>query len=263
MKAYAPIARPWLKAGLEVLLVENEERVLELRSVPAQEAGSSREVVRSVSPSPVQAVVQERRQPAPRQPAPRPEPLPQSSGKPMQKPAPARPAASAVRQASPLETPGALPVENWPSAWLALKDRRPLPQRPLVLWSYAGLGEDLAGTPDETRRRVIVRLLTELRHPAGTHVFWPYGLPGEESSEKASLFWSGVKLLDPRVILLFGSDTRDALAMPKTLLPFGQTRVHGRLIIQLPRPQALAVDESAFRQVQAFLARFLRFCASR
>jgi hypothetical protein len=70
-------------------------------------------------------------------------------------------------------------------------------------------------------------------------------------------------MLDPRVLLLFGSDTRDALDMPRTLKPFGQLRLHGRLIIQLPRPQALAEDEAAFRQVQAFLARMLRFCCSR
>ncbi|MBQ9105778.1 MAG: hypothetical protein IJY48_06605, partial [Mailhella sp.] len=85
--------------------------------------------------------------------------------------------------------------------------------------------------------------------------------PGEEPSAEASLFWSGVSMLDPRVLLLFGSDTRDALDMPKSLLPFCQARVHGRLVIQLPRPQALAGDESAFRQAQAFLSRILRFCA--
>lgn len=144
-----------------------------------------------------------------------------------------------------------------------MKDRRPLPPRPLVLWTYAGLGDDLTGTPDEARRRVVVRMLTALNHPAGTHVFWPFALSGDTSSPEASLFWSGVKMLDPRVILLFGSDTRDALEMPKTLKPFGQARVYGRLIVQLPRPQALAEDDAAFRQVQAFLARMLRFCASR
>ena len=162
-----------------------------------------------------------------------------------------------------LATPGALPPERWPSAWLALKNRRPLPPRPLVLWTYTGLGDDLTGTPDEARRRVVVRMLTELKHPAGTHVFWPYALEGETPLPEASLFWSGVKMLDPRVLLLFGSDTRDALDMPRTLKPFGQLRLHGRLIIQLPRPQALAEDEAAFRQVQAFLARMLRFCCSR
>ena len=160
-----------------------------------------------------------------------------------------------------LATPGALAVEQWPSSWLALKNRRPLPSRPLVLWTYAGLGEDLTGTPDETRKQVIVRMLMELRHPGGTHVFWPCNLPGEENG--AALFWSGVKLLNPRVLLLFGSDTRDALSMPKTLFPFCEERVNGRLVIQLPRPSSLAEDEPSFSRALVFLSQRLKFCAKR
>jgi len=94
-------------------------------------------------------------------------------------------------------------------------------------------------------------------------VFWPFSLPGAEVKEGASLFWSGVKLLDPRVVLLFGSDTRDALAMPRTLLPFCQERIYGRLVVQLPRPQALAADEAAFQRVQTFLASLHRFYFAR
>ena len=274
MKGYAPIVRPWLKAGLNVLLMEDEARVLALRAKPE---GTAQEC----QPQPVKPVAQAapvvpsavpprfaspRKAPAC---APRPEAV-ASAASVEQKKAPASPVAPRVAQPaqarggqSLLAAPGALPVDRWPAPWLALKDRRPLPQRPLVLWSYAGLGEDLAGAPDEARKRVIVRMLTELKHPVGTHVFWPFALAGEAPSAEASLFWSGVSLLDPRVLLLFGSDTRDALNMPKTLLPFCQARVHGRLVIQLPRPQALAADESAFRQAQAFLARILSFCAKR
>ena len=267
--------RPWLKAGLNVLLMEDEARVLALRATP-ESAGQERQ------PQPVKPVVQA----APSMPssvpprfAPPPRKAPVCASPPEvvapaapmeQKKPPVSQAAPRMAQPTPargtqslLAAPGALPVERWPAAWLALKDRRPLPQRPLVLWSYAGLGEDLAGTPDEARKRVIVRMLTELKHPVGTHVFWPFALAGETPSAEASLFWSGVSFLDPRVLLLFGSDTRDALNMPRTLLPFCQARVHGRLVIQLPRPQALAADESAFRQAQAFLARILSFCAKR
>lgn len=268
MKACPLIVRPWLKAGLSTLLMENEARVLELRADAGavqsgtQTAPSSSDplafvppsrpsVPRPFRPAPVQDVAPERRQAAP----------PVSAAQAQSRPAsPAQPRPSAQTL---LATPGALPPERWPAAWQALKNRRPLPSRPLVLWTYAGLGDDLTAAPDEARRRVVVRMLTELKHPAGTHVFWPFALTGEASSPEASLFWSGVKMLDPRVLLLFGSDTRDALDMPKTLKPFGQLRLHGRLIIQLPRPQALAEDEAAFRQVQAFLARMLRFCCSR
>ena len=265
--------RPWLKAGLNVLLMENEARVLALR-VNSGEKAPEKAPASGPGPAPVPVAASGVPAPSPAAPprfappvrqapanAPRPKaPVPVEQ----KKAVPAAPQFARSRGGqSLLAAPGALPVERWPEAWLALKDRRPLPQRPLVLWSYAGLGDDLAGTPDELRKRVIVRMLTELRHPVGTHVFWPFALAGEEPSPEASLFWSGVSFLDPRVLLLFGSDTRDALEMPKSLLPFCQARVHGRLVIQLPRPQALAADESAFRQAQAFLARILSFCAKR
>jgi len=352
MNGGSPLVRPWLKAGLNVLLVDDEARALELRGGDG-ESGASRQEMdggaaqRGPANGPVNGPAQPANAhgpasagpvrvergaaparpadfgipPRPEMPAPRPgKPAPNfddarfarpvvsgatrtvpPAARPDARPdaprplAPQNPApnpANAPRTANPatpqnpapnpvpapaprpaprpgtslLAAPGALPVESWPASWLALRDRRPLPPRPLVLWSYAGLGDDLVGTPDEARRRVIVRMLTELRHPVGTHVFWPFALPqedsaGAESSAQASLFWSGVSMLDPRVLLLFGSDTRDALDMPKSLLPFCQARVHGRLVIQLPRPQALASDESAFRQAQAFLSRILRFCA--
>lgn len=270
MKGYAPIVRPWLKAGLRVLLMENEERVLALRTSTGENAEQS--------PAPVfQAERRQEAHPAVPQSVPGPVARPRGGRPPVKEtpesvrrpsnpsgeraPAqtpPVRPAGAAL-----LTTPGALPPERWPASWLALKNRRPLPSRPLVLWTYAGLGEDLSGTPNEERKRVIVRMLMELRHPAGTHVFWPFALAGEGFSPEGSLFWSGVKLLNPRVLLLFGSDTRDALAMPKTLLPFCQDRVNGRLVIQLPRPQALAADEASFQRAQAFLARILRFCSAR
>ena len=267
--------RPWLKAGLNVLLMEDEARVLALRATPEstvqeRQPQTVKPVVQAAPAMP--SAVPPRFAPPPRKApacAPRPEVV-MPAAPVEQKKAPVPPATPRVAQPAPmrggqslLAAPGALPVDRWPAAWLSLKDRRPLPQRPLVLWSYAGLGEDLAGTPDEARKRVIVRMLTELKHPVGTHVFWPFALAGETPSAEASLFWSGVSFLDPRVLLLFGSDTRDALTMPKTLLPFCQARVHGRLVIQLPRPQALAAEESAFRQAQAFLARILSFCAKR
>ena len=263
--------RPWLKAGLNVLLLEDEARVLELCAVPDTPAAVPAETVRAASNArPGSVPFQPKAPPVPpRRPVPAQSVSQPAVGIPAQKPAapvaprPAPQTAKARGMQSLLGAPGALPVDRWPASWVALKDRRPLPQRPLVLWTYAGLGEDLVGTPDEARRRVIVRMLTELRHPVGTHVFWPFALAGEGLSPEASLFWSGVTLLDPRVILLFGSDTRDSLNMPKSLLPFCQERIHGRLIIQLPRPQALASDESAFRQAQAFLARILSFCAKR
>ena len=269
MMVRSAIVRPWLKAGLSVLLLENERRVAELCS-NGEKTEDHTQVTAAALPSgtgyrPADTPV-----------------APHSVQKMTKAGAAVRPArgrgteekveAGNIRTAQPssgrdssalLATPGALPVNEWPDTWLALKNRRPLPPRPLVLWTYAGLGEDLTARPDEVRRQVIVRMLMELRHPGGTHVFWPCGLAGEKPEDGPTLFWSGVKLLNPRVLLLFGSDARDALSMPKTLLPFCQERVYGRLVIQLPRPQALAADEQAFQRALAFLSRLLSFCARR
>lgn len=289
MMVPSSIVRPWLKAGLSALLLESPQRVAELRASKG-EAGEESSVPRSAGVP--RQVPPSFRAPAPeRRGVSRPSSAPSRVGdafaldSPVQAASPraeapasaqvrqspsARPAAGAAQTRPALSsdggllaTPGALPVEQWPASWLALKNRRPLPPRPLVLWTYAGLGEDLTGRPDDVRRQVIVRMLMELRHPGGTHVFWPCGLAGEKPEDGPALFWSGVKLLNPRVLLLFGSDARDTLSMPKTLLPFCQERVYGRLVIQLPRPQSLAQDEASFKRALAFLSRLLRFCARR
>ena len=300
MMVRSAIVRPWMKNGLSVLLLENEQRVAELRGTEEEslKAASAERVASPAAPPAFRAPAQaggtrpapsaERRMPAGRGAASAPV---QSGGERFPKPAPSAGVSPAPQAATPvaaqrfserassaaepvhaaassgnagiLATPGARPVEEWPAGWLALKNRRPLPPRPLVLWTYAGLGEDLTGTPDEVRKRVIVRMLMELHHPGGTHVFWPCGFAGEKPEDGPALFWSGVRLLNPRVLLLFGSDARDTLSMPKTLLPFCQERVNGRLVIQLPRPQSLAADEASFKRALAFLSRLLRFCTRR
>lgn len=51
-----------------------------------------------------------------------------------------------------------------------------------------------------TRQQIMVRMLKELRHPGGTHVFWPYALPDDATPggpDAPSLFWSGAALLRP------------------------------------------------------------------
>lgn len=254
--ALSPALRPWLKAGLATLLLDGEERALALRAAPVQEAAALRPAFPArrpgASPAPPapRATARDHASPA----AALQTPVQTSGGTP----------ARNVRPAETLSASGrVLPPEAWPAAWQSLKNRRPLPPRPLVFWTYAGLGDDLMGTPDPARQQVIVRMLKELRHPGGTHVFWPYALPGDSAGAEApSLFWSGAALLRPRALLLFGSEARDALAMPKRLVPYCQDRVDGRLVIQLPQPATLAGKEDAFRRALAFLSRLLAFCST-
>lgn len=262
MNTRPPLLRPWLQTGLSFLLLENEERVKELMAGERAKKGQSAQKTRA--PLPAQG-----RRTVAANPVERQERSPQTS------PAMRTPPTIAARPAPPASPspeiqkereyalPGVLPESAWPASWQALKNRRKLPSSPLVLWTYAGLEEDLMGAANRERQQFITRMLVALKHPGGTHVFWPYALPGEEVLQQPSLFWSGVALFDPRVLLLFGSDARDALAMPRSLRPFCQERMYGRAVIQLPNPQAFIGDEAAFARVLAFLASSLRFCTRR
>ena len=239
-----PALRHWINAGLNSLLLDSPERVKELRA--AVHSGAT--ATQTASPQSVRKT--RARQASPNTPE------AHSSA--------AAPSLPFKQASTPPTKPVILSPDAWPAPWQALKNRRPLPPRPLVFWTYAGLGDDLMGTPDPARQQVIVRMLKELAHPGGTHVFWPYALPDDNTIPEPnapSLFWSGTALLRPRALLLFGSEARDALGMPKTLMPYCQYRVDGRLIIQLPQPLTLAGKEDAFRRALAFLTRILAFCS--
>ncbi len=275
MNTIAPIIRPWLRTGLSVLLLSNEERVKEFmardkaeREGNAQKASVPSDARGHHTSSSEQTGWEERVPSSP----------PMFQGSPPRQnlvsvkasPAPFSSSSPGFQKetergyfpygSSPF---GILPESDWPDSWRILKSRRKLPTSPLVLWTYAGLGDDLVGAADPHRQQVMTRMLLALKHPGGTHVFWPYALPGEDCLQQPSLFWSGVARFDPRVILLFGSDTRDALSMPRSLLPLCQKRLYGRSVIQLPNPQTILKDEATFARVLAFLATSLRFCEKR
>lgn len=261
----SPFLRTWIRSGLSVLLLDSADRVVELRAGARPDGRNAADPSPKRTPGPASKTgsrTDEKRIAAAKA---APDPAARSARRPER--TAADPPAASGGPAGRI-----LPPDAWPPAWQALKNRRPLPPRPLVFWTYAGLGDDLMGTADPVRQKVIVRMLTALRHPGGTHVFWPYALPGDAPTSETgggddapSLFWSGVELLRPRALLLFGSEARDALRMPKSLAPYCQERHGGRLVIQLPAPSALAGDgagDDAFRQAGAFLARLLRFCSA-
>lgn len=188
-----------------------------------------------------------------------------------------RPQALATNSAQVLENPK-LAFSDWPKAWQVLRERRKWPPKPLVCWTYAGLGDDLVGKPeennvDEERKQHVARLIKELNHPGGTHVFWPYALPSSffvehggsfaqafpEGMNTASFFQAVMDTMRPRVVLIFGSEARDALKLPPTLIPHTDARLNGRLHIQMSRPESFA-DAAAFARALAFLRKQLEFC---
>lgn len=256
MKPAAPLARAWLNAGLESLLV-GEARAAELRRAEAPAAAP--EKARASAPREERGPARAPRAPqapAPRDARPSRPVAPESAGRPA-----ATPAVPSPESAVPAD-PRALPPAAWPPAWQALRKRRPLPPRPMVVWSYAGLGDDLMGQADPVRQQIIARMITALQHPGGTHVFWPYALPDapdpQNDDSAPSLFWSGVALLKPRALLVFGREARDALGLPAHLEPYCQERIDARQVIVLPPPLALADNDETFRRAQVFLARLLR-----
>lgn len=265
----SPALRAWARLGLETLLVDSPQRAGELR-LPAETEGARSDMMRSSGPT-QQKTTQTSTRNIPSQ---RIGTLPSAPGQdsvPRTVPTrrnttrteeAARPATSRPTPSRSEDRLRILPPDAWPPAWQALRSRRPLPPRPLVCWTYAGLGPDLTGNPDPQRKELVARMIRGLAHPGGTHVFWPFDLPGEallSEDMQATLFWSGEALLHTRALLVMGSDARDALKLPK-IGPYCQTMVRGRLFIQLPQPRNLAEKPDAFSQAMAFLSGLLRFC---
>ena len=248
MNGMSVIVRPWLNAGFKYLLAESEERVRLLsRGATPQGAAEGTAPPAGTGGHAASAERAPRREvPSGTRPAPvRPAPAPALS-----------PPASSV--ARPRPAASFLPVEKWDAPWQGLWKRLNMDARPRVVWTYAGLGDDLAGQPNDGRRKVLGRILKALGHPRGTHAFWPYMLP--EGSVDADVFWSALHASGARALLVFGSDARDALALPKTLRPYCHEMFRGSMVIQLHRLETLAVNDGEMEQVVSYLAALLRRC---
>ncbi len=124
-----------------------------------------------------------------------------------------------------------LPREQWPQDWQA-RFHATKPAR--VIWTYWNLGHDLCGEASDARRHLLRKILAELKHPAGTHSFWPMALPQENSAElvpNIPVFWSGVRLLDARVLIILGDAAAKALGYNVYDMPFKEFRKQDKLVI--------------------------------
>ena len=111
-----------------------------------------------------------------------------------------------------------LSFEQWNKTWKEAHARCKLPfERPKnlskqIIWTYAGLEQDLFTTnPNPDRRNVIANIIKALAFPKGTHLFLPYKLFHQNSNEASlaldhenSFFWSAMDLVRPRVLIVFG-----------------------------------------------------------
>ncbi len=133
----------------------------------------------------------------------------------------------------PVFTP--VPFEQWPDIWQQQFQKT---KKGLFGWTYWNLGEDLlasrqnapengeAARARKTRSQVMGRLLRELGHPPGTHTFWP---PYLETTGNAQpeMFWSGLKFLGCRGVIIFGSQAARALIQKPGLRPLQQFSANG------------------------------------
>ena len=126
-----------------------------------------------------------------------------------------------------------IPKHRWPVSW---RNRFDASRKGLVAWTYAQLGQDLLGMRTdgvEKRRNFLQNLLRDFGHPAGTHTFWPATLPADSDAAfkpAPGVFWSGVKLLHARIVVVLGESVAKTLELPENLLPMQQILHQGFLI---------------------------------
>lgn len=134
-----------------------------------------------------------------------------------------------------------LPLEKWPAIWKSQLDSS---RKGLFGWTYWNLGVDLLagknGAPAQAqeaararqfRSQVMGRILRELGHPSGTHTFWPpYLEMTDEGTPQPEFFWSGLKYLGCRGVIIFGSRAARALIPRQGLRPLQQLRINGFIV---------------------------------
>jgi len=237
-------ARPWMRAGLKYLLTESGERVRELSAEEplegrTEKGESAEHAVKNGSPENTYAKKRA---------------IPPAAARNVR----GHTAADVPGRQEKIPSSAKRPFDSWGADWRNLWARLNMGDHPRIVWTYAGLGEDLAGAASAERRTVMAHILKGLGHPRGTHAFWPYMLPG--AGPEPEVFWSALDMAGSRAVLVFGSEARDALLLPRTLKPYCQEIYRGRMVIQLQRPESLFSDEAGLRKLILFLGPLLGRC---
>ena len=182
--------------------------------------------------------------------------------------APRHPAADVQANAASGHPWKPLPPHVWPAPWRQqLEKTRP----GLVLWTYWNLGLDLCDPQAEgrlERRGFLQKLLQDLAHPAGTHTFWPAGMPAAPEDRTpgtdeglvphADAFWSGTSRLGARGVVVMGSAAVKALGLPPGLRPLQQTRYRGHMVWVLWDVDYMQREDQRYASTLAFLRQSLR-----
>ncbi len=170
-----------------------------------------------------------------------------------------------------------LKLENWPKTWLDVHKKFNLPStenmssKVQIAWTYAGLEQDVMGQANQERQSIVRKLLQNLNHQKGTHIFIPYALPSAKNqeepelaievfnNEEISLFWSAMRLVRPRILLIFGSSARNAIGAPKSM-PLQKSQMGSLQVLQMHKFETLAKNQEFYNNTLVFLQSYLNFC---
>ncbi len=144
---------------------------------------------------------------------------------------------------------------HWPPHWA---ERLQLTKPGQVVWTYWELGNDLCGEASDARRGLLRKILTDLKHPPGTHTFWPVALPEQGSlAAHVPAFWTGADQLGARIIIILGDQATHTLGFETQNIPFSHMRRHGKLIILAKDMDTLIQNPSAYTNMMTYLRPFL------
>lgn len=159
-----------------------------------------------------------------------------------------------------------LPEASWPAAW---REQYGHTKRGKIVWTYADIGKDLlAGrNPDPSesveltqararRSQMLRKLLGALKYPAGTHTFWPCKL---EDSVQPDLFWSGVRALGSRGVIILGEECAASL-LGSSASPFTSRifRSHKAIVLRALEDYSERDHDSIISFLRSILAQIVR-----
>ncbi len=220
--------RIWQNAGLDFLLINDEQRKAELKikAKPEQVSLKAESLYQHVTLT-GQAQAKEARQSEQK-----------TSKKPIKEYTASPRSSEEARELSDNEAAlDAQGVQNpnlpeivkdfaWNEAWTKLYSKIALSQEPKIAWTYAGLHDDvLKNTYSNAHRKdVLVDLVKNLNYKkSGVNVFVPFDVAENAGqvmvdikNKDALFFWSALYRLKVKVLFVFGEQARDALLLKKT-----------------------------------------------
>ena len=117
------------------------------------------------------------------------------------------------------------------------------------LWTYWELPADIEQVPDPNRRHLWRNILAALKWPAGTIAFWPMSsFEGGLLKPNFPAFWSGVQIINPRIIVCFGHGAFCRL-FPERTFQYGYFNHNNLQILTLPGPGDMLPDNKTAKKV--------------